>query len=65
MIYTKKLKVYLDTSIISHLDQQDAPEKMKETKCLWQLFRQGRYDVYISDIVIAEINQCPQTKRES
>jgi hypothetical protein len=27
----KKLKIYLDTSIISYLDQQDAPEKMADT----------------------------------
>lgn len=64
VICTKKLKVYLDTSIISHLDQQDAPEKMQETQRLWQLLRQGKYNVYISDIVIAEINQCQQIKRD-
>ena len=27
----RKIKVYLDTSVISYLDQQDAPEKMQET----------------------------------
>ena len=27
-----KPRVYLDTSVISYLDQQDAPEKMAETK---------------------------------
>ena len=64
MIDTKKLKVYLDTSIISHLDQHDAPEKMQETQRLWQLFREGRYDVYISDIVITEIGQCTPAKRD-
>lgn len=25
----KRLKVYLDTSVISYLDQKDAPENMK------------------------------------
>lgn len=25
-------KVYLDTSVVSYLDQQDAPEKMEETR---------------------------------
>jgi hypothetical protein len=28
---SKKLRIYLDTSIISYLDQQDAPERMAET----------------------------------
>ena len=28
----RKIKVYLDTSVISYLDQQDAPEKMQETQ---------------------------------
>ena len=26
----RKLKVYLDTSVISFLSQEDAPERMKE-----------------------------------
>ena len=60
----KKLKVYLDTSIISYLDQQDAPDKMNETLRLWNLFRQGKYDVHISDVVLREISHCPQKKLE-
>ena len=60
----KKLKVYLDTSIISYLDQQDAPDRMRETQRLWELFRQEKYDVYISDVVIREISQCPPEKLE-
>ena len=59
-----KLKVYLDTSIISYLDQKDAPDRMKETLRLWELFKQGVYDIYISDIVIREINQCTPEKLE-
>ena len=57
-----KLKVYLDTSIISYLDQTDAPEKMKETLRLWNLFRQKKYEVYISDIVVREMNRCTPEK---
>ena len=29
----KKLRIYLDTSVIGYLDQQDEPEKMKEHSC--------------------------------
>ena len=32
---SKKIRVYLDTSVVSYLDQQDAPEKMAETKEVW------------------------------
>lgn len=58
----RKLKVYLDTSVISHLDQRDAPEKMNDTRLLWNLFQQQRYEVYISDIVLNEIGRCQEEK---
>ena len=47
----RKLKVYLDTSVISHLMQEDVPEKMADTLQLWELFREG---VYLSLIHISE-----------
>lgn len=58
----RKLKVYLDTSVVNYLHQEDAPEKMKDTLALWNAFRQGRYEVYISDIVMNEIGGCTQEK---
>lgn len=58
----RKLKVYLDTSVVSYLNQEDAPERMQETLQLWELFKQGQYEVYISDIVINEINACKEEK---
>ncbi len=39
-----KLRVYLDTSVISHLLQEDVPEKMAETRQLWEMFRTGKYE---------------------
>ena len=41
-----KMKIYLDTSVISYLDQQDAPDRMKETQEVWELFKKGQYDIY-------------------
>lgn len=35
----RKLKVYLDTSVISHLIQEDVPEKMADTRKLGKCFR--------------------------
>jgi predicted nucleic acid-binding protein len=34
----KKLKIYLDTSVISYPQQEDAPERMKDTLALWEQF---------------------------
>lgn len=31
----RKMKVYLDTSVISYLKQEDAPERMRDTLTLW------------------------------
>ncbi len=33
----RKLKVYLDTSVISYLYQVDSPEKMEETLQFWEM----------------------------
>lgn len=58
-----KLKVYLDTSVISHLMQEDVPEKMSETLKLWDMFKEGKYDVYLSTVTLQEIDNCPEPKR--
>jgi predicted nucleic acid-binding protein len=54
----KKLRIYLDTSVISYLDQQDAPELMRETHRLWEKIKAGSYDVVISSVLIDEIERC-------
>ena len=62
---SRKLKVYLDTSIISYLDQQDAPEKMQETIEVWERIKTGLYDIYISDVVLREINDCKEEEKRN
>lgn len=49
-----KTKIYLDTSVISYLEQTDAPEKMQITKEVWETFKSGKYDIFISDVVVRE-----------
>jgi predicted nucleic acid-binding protein len=61
----KKLRVYLDTSVISHLDQQDAPERMAETHRLWDMAKAGKYIATISNVVVNEINRCKEDKRNT
>lgn len=61
----RKLKLYLDTSTISHLFANDTPEKMAETKLLWKGFISGKYKVFISQVVIDEIKNCPEPKQSN
>jgi predicted nucleic acid-binding protein len=59
----KKLKIYLDTSVISHLDAPDVPDKEADTKKLWEKIKAGEFEVFISPVVVAEINDCHEPKR--
>ncbi|MCM1568822.1 MAG: PIN domain-containing protein [Roseburia sp.] len=59
----RKLKVYLDTSVISYLLQEDAPEKMADTRKLWEMFKDGKYDVYLSTVTLREIQKCYEPKK--
>lgn len=59
----KKLKIYLDTSVISHLDAQDVPEKMADTLKLWEQIKLGKYEACISDITFDELAKCREPKR--
>lgn len=61
----RKLKVYLDTSVISHLMQEDVPEKMADTRKLWEMFQKGVYDVCLSTVTLQEIDDCSEPKRSS
>ena len=60
----RKRKIYLDTSVISHLYQQDAPEKMADTLLLWKDISAGLYDVYLSNTTLQEISACKPEKLE-
>lgn len=59
----KKLKIYLDTSVISHLQADDVPEKMAITHKFWNDIKAGEYDVYISEVTKVEIEDCPEPKK--
>lgn len=59
----KKLKIYLDTSVISHLEAFDTPDKMADTVKLWEDIKNGQYEVSISDVTLAELDACPDEKR--
>ena len=58
----RKLKIYLDTSLISHLETFDVPDKMNDTLAFWQDIMDSKYDVILSNIVMEEISECPEPK---
>jgi len=62
MNYLKRLRLYLDSSVISHLDAPDRPDWMTDTLKLWKNIQNGEYDVVLSDIVFDEIEQCAEPK---
>jgi len=55
--------LYLDTSTISHLFADDAPDKMDDTNQLWQDFMDGKYELFISPIVMDELGKCSEPKK--
>jgi hypothetical protein len=59
-----KLKIYVETSVWNFIFADDAPEKMESTIRFFSPEEICRYDIYISETVIAEIADAPDTKRE-
>ena len=61
----KELKIYLDTSVPNFLFADDAPEKKEITIDFFDNFlAKGKYDAFISEFVIAEIeNTTNEAKR--
>ena len=59
----KRLRLYLDTSVISHLSAPDTPEKMTDTLVLWDNIKLGKYDILISDITFEELSRCSEPKK--
>jgi alanine-alpha-ketoisovalerate/valine-pyruvate aminotransferase len=51
----KKLKLYIESSAISNLEQPNMPEAMADMKALWEMLKQGVYDVVISSVTLNEI----------
>jgi len=59
----RKPKIYLDTSVISHLLAPETPEKMQDTLRLWTRIQAGEYEVVLSEAVFDEMTKCPEPKR--
>ena len=59
----RKPKIYLDTSVISHLEAPDRPDWMADTRKLWENIQAGKLEVFISPVCVLEIDDCPEPKR--
>lgn len=55
--------VYVDTSVISHLEHHDTPDFMQETWRLWDAIKAGRFEMCVSDVTLRELERCPEPKR--
>jgi len=55
----KKLKLYLETSVWNFLISEDVPQEQKITKRLFHEVRSDRYEIFISELVYAEIEKAP------
>jgi rRNA-processing protein FCF1 len=60
----KKLKVYLDTSVINFLFADDVPEFKKITEDFFNDYF-NNYEVFISDIVLLEINKTENEEKRN
>ena len=59
----KKLKIYLDTSVLNFMYAEEDIEKMVATKKFFNEIKKERYHSFISEVVIREINDAPEPKR--
>ncbi|MDR1410560.1 MAG: PIN domain nuclease [Oscillospiraceae bacterium] len=58
-----RIKVYLDTSAVSCLDAPETPERMIHTQLFWDTAKRGEYEIVVSDVMLDELNDCPEPKR--
>jgi predicted nucleic acid-binding protein len=62
----RKLKIYLDTSVINFFFAEDSPEKMKITREFFNdILLNGRYEAYISLLVLEEIGNTKDLERRN
>ncbi len=58
----KKLRIYLDTSVINFLFADDAPDFRRATEAFFDRYA-DRYELYGSDVVVRELSADPDAPR--
>jgi predicted nucleic acid-binding protein len=59
-----KLSVYVETSVWSQAFTEDAPDIRKATERFLDEAREGRYDLFVSDVVMEEILRASEETSE-
>ena len=59
----RKLRIYLDTSVICNLFGDNAPDQMEGSLRLWHQCISGKFNVFVSPVVLLEVGNCPEPKR--
>lgn len=60
----RKTKIYLDTSVVSYLQQEDSPEKTEITNRFWNSLKtRDNIEIFMSDVTFAELNKCHEPKQ--
>jgi predicted nucleic acid-binding protein len=62
----KKSKLYIDTSVLNFAltNEESLVVYKKATLDLLEEIQRGKYEIYISDLVLVEINRAPRPKAE-
>ncbi len=60
----KRLKLYLETSAWNFYFADDAPEKKAVTLQFFERVTQGKYDIFISEVVFTEIARASDEKEK-
>ena len=59
----KKLKYYIETSVFNFVFADDEPSRRNLTNHLFQKVQRDNVEIYVSEVVIAEINNAPEDIR--
>jgi predicted nucleic acid-binding protein len=54
------MRLYLDTSVIGAVSDEEMPERIRITRALLDSIVEGKHTGIISNIVLEEIDRCPQ-----
>ena len=58
------MRLYLDTSVRGAMSDEEMPERIRVTRALLDSNAEGRHTGIISNIVLEEIDRCPEKLRE-
>jgi predicted nucleic acid-binding protein len=60
----RKLRLYLDTSVLGGFFDLEDPKRIAVAKTLMEELKSGRVDVFLSPLVLEEINKAPEDLRD-